>query len=87
VEQSDKPSVDKLTPKQRKFVEAFTGNATEAARIAGYQGDDNTLGVTGYDLLRNPKIFQAIADRFPRGAPAVLDSSDERSGGRDEGPA
>ena len=63
MEQSDKPAVEKLTPKQRRFVEAYKGNATEAARLAGYSGDDNVLGVTGYDLLRNPKIFHAIAER------------------------
>jgi phage terminase small subunit len=39
-----------LTTKQRLFVEAFigaaNGNATEAARLAGYQGSDDTLRVT-----------------------------------------
>ena len=34
----------KLTPKQQRFVSEYlkTGNATEAARRAGYKGNDNT---------------------------------------------
>jgi phage terminase small subunit len=69
---------ERLTPKQRKFIEAYTGNATEAARIAGYQGDDNVLGVTGYDLLRNPKIAQAIAEREERAITGLIASREDR---------
>ena len=57
----------KLTEKQRRFVEAYMGeacgNATEAARVAGYQGDENTLSTTGYRLLRNAKIAAAVDER------------------------
>lgn len=52
-----------LTSKQRKFVESFAGNGTEAARLAGYAGDDNALGVAAHELLSNPKIVQAIQAR------------------------
>lgn len=56
-----------LTSKQQAFVDAYVGiargNATKAARLAGYVGDDNVLAVTGHDNLRNPKIEQAIAER------------------------
>lgn len=49
-----------LNPLQEKFVEFYLGkarfNGTEAARLAGYKGNRNTLGVTAYHLLRNPKI-------------------------------
>ena len=57
------PSGTDLTDKQRLFVAAYLDclNATEAARRAGYQGDANTLGVTGHDNLRNPKIAAAIS--------------------------
>lgn len=55
----------KLTLKQQRFVDAFDGNATAAARAAGYKGSDNTLGVTAHDLLRLPKIQAAIAARKP----------------------
>ena len=39
-------------------------NATRAAQRAGYKGDANTLGVTGYELLRNPKVDEVIKQRF-----------------------
>lgn len=67
-----------LTPKQRKFVEAYTGNGTEAARIAGYSGDDNTLGVTAHDLLRNPKIARAIEQRQSKELKPLIASRQER---------
>lgn len=55
-----------LTDRQRAFVEIYLTcwNATEAARRAGYSGDANTLGVTGYDNLRNPKIASAVKARL-----------------------
>jgi phage terminase small subunit len=52
-----------LSEKQRKFVELYDGNATETARKAGYSGNENVLGKTGYDLLRNPKIIEALKKR------------------------
>ena len=53
----------KLTPRQQKFVDAYAGNATDAARRAGYRGTDNTLAQTGSDLLRNPEVRAAIRRR------------------------
>lgn len=47
------------------------GNATEAARLSGYKGSDNTLGVVGFDNLKNPKIAAAIAERT-KSDPLVL---------------
>jgi len=52
-----------LTAKQRRFVDLYAGNGTEAARQAGYTGSDDALGVTAHDLLRNPKILKAIKER------------------------
>lgn len=56
-----------LTEKQRRFVEAYmgeaAGNATEAARQAGYAGDDITLASVGYENLRKPQIRAAIESR------------------------
>ena len=53
-----------LTEKQRRFVEAYCGeakgNATEAASLAGYKGNDVTLASTGYENLRKPQIAHAI---------------------------
>ncbi len=52
-----------LTYRQRRFVALYRGNATEAARLAGYTGDDPTLGVTGHELLKNPKVAEALKNR------------------------
>lgn len=48
--------MSKLTTKQQKFLDAYAGNATEAARLAGYTGNDQTLAVTGSRLLKNAQI-------------------------------
>lgn len=55
----------KLTPKQQLFVSEYlkTGNATEAARKAGYKGNDKTLGQVGAENLKKPGIARAIAAR------------------------
>lgn len=47
-----------LTVKQRKFAEHYaqSGNATEAARLAGYKGAAATLAVQGRENLKNPKV-------------------------------
>lgn len=56
----------KLTAKELKFIEVYSGNATEAARLAGYSGSDNVLSQVGSDNLRKPRIAQAIAKRETR---------------------
>ena len=52
-----------LTPKQAAFIDAYieTGNATEAARRAGYS--EKTATVTGAENLRKPYIKAAIEAR------------------------
>lgn len=52
----------KLTGKQRRFVDAYVTclNATEAARRAGYGGDDRSLSVIGSANLRNVDILAAV---------------------------
>lgn len=52
-----------LTPRQRKFAEMYAGNGTQAAREAGYHGDDNTLAQTARELLRNPQVAKVVRDR------------------------
>ncbi len=61
---------DKLTTKQRLFVEAYllTSNATESARRAGYKGNDNTLGVVGNENLSKPKIAEMVGKRVEAAA-------------------
>lgn len=55
--------IKKLTGKQRKFVEFYQGNATEAARLAGYKGTDLTLRQIGHQNLTKLYISQAIKAR------------------------
>jgi len=55
--------MSKLTYKQNLFIQYYKGNATDAARQAGYKGSQNVLGKTGHDLLKIPKIIQAIQAR------------------------
>jgi phage terminase small subunit len=55
-----------LTRKQQAFIEEYLldFNATRAAERAGYKGSDNTLAVTGHDLLKNPKIEAVVHQRL-----------------------
>ena len=55
-----------LTDKQRVFIEEYLQcwNATEAARRAGYEGNDITLASVGYENLRKPQIAQRIKQRL-----------------------
>ena len=58
---------DRLTLLQRRFINFYFvngGNATKAAALAGYKGDDNSLAVTGHDNLRKPKIEAIIKSRL-----------------------
>ena len=53
-----------LTGKQAAFVEHYLGdahlNASRAARLAGYSGNDNAMATMGWELLRNPKVQASI---------------------------
>ena len=55
-----------LTDKQKAFINHYIQcwNATEAARRAGYQGNDNTLAVVGHENLSKPNIYNAIEKRM-----------------------
>lgn len=59
-------SAGKLTPKQLAFVEAYAGpsqgNATDAARRAGYKGNADVLKVTGAKNLARPAVAAALAE-------------------------
>lgn len=54
---------DKLTYKQQAFVDCYTNNATEAAKLAGYKGNKVTLASVGKENLRKPLIIEAIEKR------------------------
>ena len=53
----------KLTPKQKDFCEYYlqTGNAAEAARLAGYS--EKTARVIGPENLLKPAVSEYIARR------------------------
>lgn len=59
------------TPKQRRFVNEYCvdENATRAAIRAGYS--ENGAGQTGHELLKNPEIRKAIAERMEEVAVAA----------------
>ena len=67
-----------LTPKQRRFVEAYTGNATEAARVAGYGGNDDVLRSIGSENLAKPDIAAAIKARETVVVDGLIASRSER---------
>lgn len=62
----------KLTLKQQLFVESYlgaaAGNATEAARMAGYKGSEGTLRTVAAENLTKPNIAALIADRATQAA-------------------
>lgn len=72
----------KLTPKQEKFCLEYincAGNATEAARRAGYKGNDNQIGQMGFQNLKNPKIQNRIQElKAPSDKAVVLSIEDRR---------
>lgn len=57
---------EELTDKQAAFVNHYLQiwNATEAARRAGYKGDDATLASVGWENLRKPAIRTEIDKRL-----------------------
>lgn len=56
--------MEKLTEKQKRFVDFYiqTGNASEAARLAGYKGKN--LNRIGTENLKKPEIKNAIDARL-----------------------
>jgi Terminase small subunit len=73
------PSPSGLTQRERAFVIAYveqgTGNASAAARVAGYANTKN-LPRTAWELMQKPKIIAAIQAELSAGfdtaAPAAL---------------
>lgn len=57
-----------FTGLQLAFIDAYVGeanfNKTEAARIAGYAGNGNTLAQIGFKLVKNGKIANEIQARL-----------------------
>lgn len=64
----------RLTVKQQKFIEAYTGNATEAAKIAGYKVPRQQ----GQRLLSNAVISSAIQKRQEKELKPVIANRQDR---------
>lgn len=64
------PKMKALNKRQRAFVSAClelgTMNNKRAAALAGYSGDDNTLGVCGHRLAHNPLVQEAMHEEAGR---------------------
>ncbi len=67
-----------LTQKQRKFIAAYAGNGTEAARVAGYDGNDATLAQVASENLRKPEIAAAIKAREGKAVKRIIADREER---------
>ena len=65
-----------MTPKQRKFVEAYTDNATAAALAAGYS--PKTAYSQGQRLLKNVDIAEAIKAREDKELRPFIANREER---------
>lgn len=70
--------VQKLTFKQQKFVEFYKGNGTEAARLAGYKGNDVTLGAVGTENLKKPLVAEAIKKRNMKTDKSLIATREDR---------
>lgn len=56
-----KTDKNKLTARQKRFIDAYNGNATEAAKTAGYS--EKNADKIGGQLMKNPRIVAAIRAR------------------------
>lgn len=66
----------KFTVKQQRFIDAYEGNATEAARKAGYS--KKTAEAIGHENLRKPYIAEAIAKREEKRGNKAIATREER---------
>jgi phage terminase small subunit len=71
----DSPLADDLTLKQAKFADEYSksGNATDAAREAGYDQTEDALRVTGHRLLTKANIQERIRQRLASAASLTKD--------------
>ena len=58
--------MDKLNPRQMKFVEGIETGMTlaDAYRKAGYKSSDRTVYSNASQLVRNPKVIQELDNRL-----------------------
>ena len=65
-----------LTKKQQKFIQAYSGNAADAARAAGYSS--RTAKAIGFELLTKPDIKEAIQERERERTDSMIATREER---------
>lgn len=65
-----------LNARQRAFVEAYCGNATEAALQAGYS--PKTAAFIGAENLKKPKIAAALKEREDKRLASLIATREER---------
>ena len=70
------PKKKGLTARQKRFIDAYNGNATEAARIAGYS--ENKIDNAAYKLMHTPAIVEAIQAREKERSDAAIMTREER---------
>lgn len=68
--------MQKLTPRQQKFVLCYNGNATEAAIKAGYS--KKTAKSIGSENLTKPDVALALKERAEKEAPALIKNRKQR---------
>ena len=71
-----KTDKNKLTARQKRFIDAYDGNATEAARAAGYS--ENKIDNAAYKLMHTPVIMEAIREREKARSDAAIMTREER---------
>ena len=52
-----------FTVKQQRFIDFYEGNATDAARKAGYKGNESTLTTMANKLMTKGDILEAVKAR------------------------
>lgn len=67
-----------MTPKQKKFIELYSGNATEAATLAGFS--PKTAYSQGQRLLKNVEIVEQIRQRENKYISTIAADRQERQG-------
>lgn len=70
---------EKLSLKQKLFIENYEGNGTDAARKAGYKGSESVLGQVAYENLRKPEIQKEIKQKQNKQLePLIADRTDRQ---------
>jgi phage terminase small subunit len=59
---------NRLTEKQRLFVQCYAGNGLDAAKKAGYRGSEGTLAAIASQNLNKLNVMQAIRERADKEA-------------------